>query len=60
MEKVSEAAKTLELQKKIAELERVIGRQQVKIEYQDAVIDIGSELLGVDLEKKYDSQQSKE
>lgn len=30
----------------------MIGRQQVKIEYQDAVIDIGSELLGVDLEKK--------
>ena len=60
VEKVSEAAKTLELQKKIAELERVIGRQQVKIEYQDAVIDIGSELLGEKIKKKYDSQQSKE
>jgi transposase-like protein len=57
VEKISEEAKTLELIQKVAELERVIGRQQLQIIYKDAVIKSASEVIGEDIEKKYDSQQ---
>jgi transposase len=57
VEKISEEIKNIELLKKIAELERVVGKQQVQLIYKDSVIECGSELLGVDLEKKYNSQQ---
>lgn len=57
VEKISEEAKNSELLKKIAELERVIGKQQLQLIYKDAVIQSASEELGEDLEKKYDSQQ---
>jgi transposase len=57
VEKISEEFKNLELLKKIAELERVIGKQQLQLIYKEAVIQIASEELGEDLEKKFDSQQ---
>lgn len=60
VEKVSEETKTLELQKRIAELERVIGKQQLQLIYKDSVIQSASELLGEDVEKKFDSRQSKQ
>lgn len=59
VEKISEEAKTLELMKKVAELERVIGKQQLQIIYKEAVIQCASEVIGEDIEKKYNSQQLK-
>ncbi len=59
VEKISEEAKTLDLMKKVAELERVIGKQQLQIIYKEAVIQSASELIGEDIEKKYSSQQLK-
>jgi transposase-like protein len=59
VEKQSEAAKTLTLMQTIGELERLIGRQQVSLEYKDAIIELGSELLGEDLKKKFNSLSSK-
>jgi transposase len=59
VEKQSEASKTLSLMKKIGELEQLIGRQQVELAYKDIVIDLGTELLGEDLKKKYNSLPSK-
>ncbi len=53
VEMKSEALKNIELLKKIEELERVIGQQQVEILYKGKVIELGSELLGKDIEKKY-------
>ena len=53
VEKKSEAVKNIELLNKIEKLERVIGQQQVKIQYKEKVIELGSELLGKDIEKKY-------
>jgi len=58
IEKKSESMKNIELMKKIEELERVIGKQQLEILYKEKIIDLGSELIGRDLEKKYNSQQS--
>ena len=59
IEKKSEGKKNLELLRRIKELERVIGQQQLEILYKEKVIELGSELLGEDIEKKYDIQQSK-
>lgn len=59
VEKISEEAKTLDLMRKVAELERVIGKQQLQIIYKEAVIQSASELIGEDIEKKYSSQQLK-
>ncbi|MBK7096421.1 MAG: hypothetical protein IPH57_15720 [Saprospiraceae bacterium] len=43
--------KNVELLKKIEELERVIGKQQVEILYKEEIIRLGSEIIGKDLEK---------
>ncbi len=58
VEKKSEAAKTISLMKKVAELEQIIGKQQVELLFKDVVIELGSEILGEDLKKKYNSLQS--
>ncbi len=57
IEKKSEEKKTLELMQKVAELERIIGKQQLQLIYKESVIEQASELLGEDIEKKFDSQQ---
>ena len=59
VEKESEEKKNLGLLKKIAELEGVIGRQQVNLLFLESVIECGSEVLGEDVKKKYDTRQSK-
>ena len=54
VEKESESAKRLELEKKLSGLEQMLGRKQIEIEYLNKVIDEGSKLLGEDLKKKLD------
>lgn len=58
IEKKSESMKNIELLKKIEQLERIIGKQQVKLMYKEKVIELGGELLGEDIEKKYNMQPS--
>ena len=53
IEKESESTKRLELEKKVAELERLLGKKQVEIEYLNKVIEEGGKLVGDDLKKKY-------
>ena len=53
IEKESESVKRLELENKVSELERLLGRKQVEIEYLNKVIEEGGKLLGEDLKKKY-------
>lgn len=57
IEKESEAQKTEGLLKKVAELEQLLGKKQVEIEYLKKVIDIGSEEVNVDIKKKFGSKQ---
>ena len=45
--------------KKVAELERVFGKQQLQIIYKETVIQSARELIGEDIEKNYNSQQLK-
>lgn len=48
----SDSKKLLELKKKIAELERVIGQKQIMIDFQSKMIELAEEEYGVDIKKK--------
>lgn len=56
VQKESEGQKTLELMKKIAELEQLLGQKQVEVEYLNKVIEFGSEATGTDIKKKFKSK----
>lgn len=47
----SESFKRKELEEKVKELEHLLGKKQIEIEYLNMVIEAGSELLGEDLKK---------
>jgi hypothetical protein len=54
----SDTIQLLELKKKVAELERIIGQKQILIDFKDKMIDIAEEEYGVDIKKKYSSKPS--
>jgi transposase len=56
VEKESEAKRTENLLKKVAELERLLGQKQVEVEYLKKVIEFGSEVTKTDIKKKFKSQ----
>jgi transposase len=53
VESKSETTKILALQKKIADLERLIGQKQVQIDFQEKMIEIAEETYQVDIKKKF-------
>ena len=52
VEKKSVGKKNKELQERIAELERALGQKQLRIDYLEKVMEVASDKLGVDIEKK--------
>ena len=46
------------LESKIKELERIIGRKQIKIDFYDKMIEIGKEEFNIDLLKNLNTSQS--
>lgn len=58
VESKSDTKKILELQKKVAELERIVGQKQVEIEFKDKMIEIAEGTYGVDIKKKFESRPS--
>lgn len=54
----SDTKKLLELKKKVAELEQIIGQKQIIIDFKDKMIELAEEAYGVDIKKKYSTQQS--
>jgi transposase-like protein len=58
VETESDTRELLKLKKIIAELEQLIGQKQVFIEFQQKMIDLAEETYGVDIKKKFSSQQS--
>lgn len=54
----SDTKKLLELKKKVAELEQIIGQKQIIIEFKDKMIELAEEAYGVDIKKKYSTLQS--
>lgn len=58
VEPISDTKQLLELKKKVAELEQIIGQKQIIIDFKDKMIDLAEEAYGVDIKKKYSTQQS--
>lgn len=56
LEKDSEYKKNNELQGQIAKMERVIGRQQMELDYYKEVIKQADEHFEVDIEKKFSTK----
>lgn len=57
IQKDSEATKVLELQAKIAELERILGQKQLVIDFNEKLIEIASKELEIDLKKSFNPKQ---
>ena len=54
----SEETKNSELQKRVAELERVVGQKQLEIDFLNKLFEIGSLELGFDLKKNFSTPPS--
>ena len=53
IESSSDARQLLELKKKIAELERIVGQKQILIDFKDKMIELAEETYKVDIKKKF-------
>lgn len=51
----SEEAKKMELQQRIAELERIVGQKQLEIDFLNKLLEISSSELGFDVKKSFSS-----
>jgi transposase len=56
IESESDTKQLLELKKKVAELERIIGQKQILIDFKDKMIELAEEEYRVDIKKKYSTQ----
>ena len=52
VEKKSLSKKNSDLQARIAELERSVGQKQLRIDYLEKVVEVASNEMGMDIEKK--------
>lgn len=58
IESESDTKQLLDLKKKVAELERIIGQKQILLDFKDKMIDIAEEMYGVDIKKKLSEKPS--
>lgn len=58
VESQSDTVQLLELKKKVAELERVVGQKQLLIDFQQRMIELAEEEYRVDIKKKFSGEQS--
>lgn len=56
VETQSDTRELLELKKKVAELERIVGQKQILLDFKDKMIDIAEEMYGIDIKKKLSTQ----
>lgn len=54
----SESHKTKRLQQQVAELERIVGKKQLEIDFLSKLLEIGSQELGFDLKKNFSTKLS--
>ena len=57
VETQSDTRELLDLKKRVAELERIVGQKQIMIDFKDKMIDIAEEMYGIDIKKKFSTQQ---
>lgn len=58
VETESDTLKVIELQRRVAELERIIGQKQIEIDFKDKMIELAEEVYQVDIKKKFCTQPS--
>ena len=58
VEAESDTKRIIDLQNKIAQLERIVGQKQVLLDFQAKMIDLAEQTYGVDIKKKFDSTPS--
>ncbi len=58
VESESDTKKLMELQKKIAELERLIGQKQIQLDFKDKMIELAEEYYRIDIKKKFENKPS--
>jgi transposase-like protein len=58
VESESDTKKLLELKKRVAELERIVGQKQILLDFKDKMIEIAEEMYGVDIKKKLSAKPS--
>lgn len=54
----SSTRKLKDLQKKVAELERIVGQKQLNIDYLEKMIELAKDELGIDIKKNFDTPHS--
>ncbi len=54
----SDTKKLLELKKRVAELERVVGQKQIMIDFKDKMIELAEEHYKIDIKKNFSTQPS--
>jgi transposase-like protein len=58
VETQSDTIQNIELKKRVAELERIVGQKQIIIDFQEKMIDLAEEEYGIDIKKKYEIRPS--
>lgn len=58
LESQSDTKALLEMKRKIAELERMLGQKQILLDFKDKMIEIAEEMYGVDIKKKLSGKPS--
>jgi transposase-like protein len=58
VESESDTKKILELQKRIAELERLVGQKQIQLDFKEKMIELAEEYYRIDIKKKFESKRS--
>ena len=56
--KESSTTKLKQLEQRIKDLEQIVGRKQIKIDYLEKMIDIAKEEFDIDIKKKHNTPQS--
>lgn len=56
--KNSSKNKVKELEERIKELEQVVGRKQIMVDYLETMIEVAKEDLNIDIKKNYSTQRS--
>lgn len=56
--KKSSTSKLREMERRIKDLEQMVGQKQIKIEYYEKMIELAKEELDIDLKKNFDTPQS--
>ena len=58
VETQSDTIQNIELKKRVAELERMVGQKQIVIDFQEKMIDLAEEEYGIDIKKKFETRPS--